>query len=270
MTHMKNVFGFALAAIINNHVCALNPSESAGEGSLRSKKSVGTSGGGVITVCAQGIDEDYIRNTMCPLKMDMDAYMKSFSVFAPLKDIKVVCYDEDTVSSEKMGEGVTGADGCVKVPYDGDVKWDTFWGGSGPDIFCLLTASDFSYETTVTSTKSNVSGLSHTFDTVTMQLRACGSKKWEREHFGNLLPETFQPACVLHDECYDTCGADKTKCDLAQYTRHMMFDHRWAGVAFTGVTVLGGSAFTDAQKEGVCKKDTRCGTSDNTMVFSEN
>lgn len=76
----------------------------------------------------------------------------------------------------------------------------------------------------------------------------------------------FRPPCNQHDLCYETCGADKTSCDLdlaagiqdqcfAGYSSPLeLAGCVWAsGIYFDAVFLGGGSAYEDAQK-----KDCEC------------
>ena len=83
----------------------------------------------------------------------------------------------------------------------------------------------------------------------------------------------FKAACVTHDYCYATCGADKGKCDVNFFADMVAICASlgnptgcefWAGMYHMGVAGGGNSAFAgdqgfDALQREVCACDCHCG-----------
>ena len=180
---------------------------------------------GKINVCAIGSDRNVLENAFRddPLNNDWDLFTSKSNVMINLVGARVTCYDEDTFSSELMGWGVTNEDGCATVVYDTNISWDGFWGNA--DIFCAVSAEG--YHPMNTNRLDDVAGSVHMMDTVTLPLEACGSTGFITAVSRLVLPDSFQPACALHDLCYETCGVSKHQCDLAQSQRTLRLDP-WA------------------------------------------
>ena len=205
---------------------------------------------GKIHVCVQGPDRDALENAFRadPLNLDIGLFRSMSTVMKNIVGATVTCEERDHRFHEDMGSATTNEDGCATVAYDTSKSWD-WWGK--PDILCKISASR--YEEKYTNYLHNVDGSEHTMDKTTLVLEACGSEGTEWI-FNKVLPESFQPACVLHDLCYDTCGLAKEECDMAQFTRQVIYDPFWAArvVAALKINPIG-DAYGDAQ-EDACKK----------------
>jgi hypothetical protein len=150
---------------------------------------------------------------------------------SPLSNAIVYCYDEDLDGDDFMAMGTTSSDGCVKLSYDEkessywnpNAGWDAFF--SNPDIYCLVTKSNF-YKL-YTDTKEDWSqGRTANFGTVTIfpnrvergdpgTVNGCGA-----ENFPGGINEVidfvtgFKNQCNNHDLCYNDCDESQENCDL--------------------------------------------------------
>ena len=207
-------------------------------------------GTGTIKVCAIGVDQTVLQNAFKDdITSDDNVLFKEKAkvmseTMIPLEKAEVICYDEDTFTAEMMGKADTDETGCATVVYDTKKDWD-WW--SKPDIFCEVKKQG--YGDVNTNVLDNVGGSGHTMETVTLPLRACGGGRNTEWFFGAVLPDSFQPACVLHDLCYDTCGVIKSDCDAAQLSRQRDDNFHVANVVWAGVHVFAGGAYEEAQKE---------------------
>jgi len=240
---LVGIFNAQLGSSIDTKRTAMNHS-------FLRQKNQDLEGMGTIKVCAIGVDQTVLQNafkddiTSDNIVLFKEKAKVMSETMIPLEGAEVICYDDDTFTAERMGNAFTDEKGCATVVYNTNTDWD-WWGK--PDIFCEVTKQG--YGDVDTNVLDNVGGSSHTMDTVTLPLRACGSGRNTEWIFGAVLPDSFQPACVLHDFCYDTCGVTKSACDAAQYSRQMVDDLKAAKIVLTGVHFWAEDAYEAAQKK---------------------
>lgn len=205
---------------------------------------------GKIHVCVEGLDRKALENAYRadPLNKDEDLFTTMSTVMKKIEGARVVCREQDNTIHELMGTATTNEDGCATVAYDTSKGWD-WWGK--PDIVC--TVSHPEYERKETNQLWNVDGSEHTMDKTTLVIEACGSGVVDTWLFNKALPESFQPACVLHDLCYDTCGLAQEECDSAQFQRAKKYNILMARLVHEVLKKEGGDAY-DAAQDKACTK----------------
>ena len=136
----------------------------------------------------------------------------------------VRCFDQDWGRNDRVGQdSYTDSQGCVSV-QDSQLWYEQ------PDIYCQIYANGKCFSTTTTPIQRNhPTNANLNFGTIDLPYHSrncrpnfrgngCGaasSPAWMREFVDGA--SGFQSQCLVHDACYETCGARRSQCDTDFY-----------------------------------------------------